>query len=146
MANTLSLVLPVLFPSWRFFKTIEASPRVEWAAFSTKSAEPMVWQQITPRPQTLSLAQMLLRLFWNPGWNAELFIVSCAERIQQEPTPHSIEVIKRYVQDRVAQHELDAAAEYFQFRLVFVRREGEELRREVVFQSETFDLAKPAAC
>jgi len=33
--------------------------------------------------------QMSGRMFWNPSWNESLFLVSCAERLLQNPTPHS---------------------------------------------------------
>ncbi len=138
MFKTLSLVLPVIVPSWRFFKTIEPSPRVQWALFSADSTAPVVWHDFQPRPVTIAPLKMVLRLFWNPDRNEELFVVSCAERIQQHPTAHSINEIRRRIQLSIEKTRIDAADSFFQFRLVFVRREQAELVQEVVFTSEKF--------
>ena len=74
----LRLFLPVMFPSWRFFAEIGASPRIEFLHGDT-------WHAATGRPGSVTLAQMLLRLFWNPDWNEKLFLVSTAERFLLEP-------------------------------------------------------------
>lgn len=72
---------------------------------------------------------MIRRLFWNPDWNDTLFVVSCAERIQENPTEHNIAEIKRRISEDVSQGA-------FQFRLVFVHRDGED----IVFVSDVFPL------
>ena len=89
MWKTLSFVLPVLMPSWRFFKTIEPSPRVEFAIIG-EDGKIEGWCDAFPRPATLSPCQITRRLFWNPAWNDALFMVSCAERIAEQPTYYSI--------------------------------------------------------
>ncbi|MEM9341792.1 MAG: hypothetical protein AAGA87_01980 [Pseudomonadota bacterium] len=119
------LVLPVLIPSWRFFKAIEPSPRVQWAMASDSP----VWLEFRPRPFRVSRLEMIRRLFWNPDWNDTLFVVSCAERIQENPTEHNIAEIKRRISEDVSQGA-------FQFRLVFVHRDGED----IVFVSDVFPL------
>ena len=136
MMQTLSLVLPVLIPSWRFFKSIEPSPRVQWALYSEQYATPLDWQDFRPRPLTVTPIGMILRLFWNPNWNDALFVVSCAERIQQDPTEHSIQEITRRIQADIGQMAMDATGKMVRFRLVFVHREDGELEQEVVFLSD----------
>lgn len=138
MLKTLSLILPVIVPSWRFFKTIEPSPRVQWTLISAGDTAPAVWREFQPRPATVAPFRMVLRLFWNPDRNDELFVVSCAERIQQQPTDHSIAEIRRRIQHNIQTMRIDAADSHFQFRLVFVHREQTSLVQEVVFLSETF--------
>ncbi len=145
MFTTLSYVLPVLFPSWRFFKTIEPSPRVEWAVVETRATDPFVWRVFRPPPDHLSLGQLLWRLVWNPQGNADLFVVSCAERIQDAPTAHSIAVIRRRVRQDAADVGCVDAGAVLQFRLVFVRRDGAGLVRDIVFQSDPFPARSPTA-
>ncbi|WP_420861897.1 hypothetical protein [Algirhabdus cladophorae] len=144
MFQTLSLILPVLIPSWRFFKTIEPSPRVEWAVFPRGEDAPTVWNEFRPQPIVVTPLQMVLRLFWNPDRNEELFVISCAERIQVQPTQHSIVEITQRVQDDVAKMGLETAGQILQFRLVFVRRVGTELVRDIVFCSDALPALKEA--
>jgi len=138
MRKTLLLALPVLFPSWRFFKSIEPSPRVEWRTISAGDPRAAVWHAFRPRPARLGVLPLVLSLFWNPRRNQDLFFVSCAERIQQNPDENSVAVIKRGIQLETKGRRLDSPSEQLMFRLVFVRREGTELVREVVFQSDAF--------
>lgn len=77
----LKLILPVLFPSWRFFSGIGASPRIQIALLNTADAIPEDWQEFRPRPAQLGFVQGLLRLFHNPQWNESLYLNTCAERI-----------------------------------------------------------------
>lgn len=127
MLHALSLVLPVLIPSWRFFETIEPSPRVQY-----KRPIDTDWHDFQPCPKTLAPPQYLFRLFWNPDRNDALFVTSCAERIQQQPTEHSIDEIKRRIQT------LLDPGDPFQFRLVFIHHDGDRLVQETVFTSDIF--------
>jgi hypothetical protein len=120
MRKTLSLVLPVLIPSWQFFKTIEPSPRVQWAQIDGDAPR---WQEFRPRPQRLGPLRMLRRLFYNAAWNEALFLVSCAERIEAEPTTHSITEIQRRILATLP-YMPDAT---LQFRLIFIDRNGQDL-------------------
>ena len=136
MVSILSLILPVLIPSWRFFKTIEPSPRVQWALVSGLDDALVDWHDFRPPPATVSPGQMVVRLFWNPTRNEDLFVISCAERIQQKPTAHSIDEIRRRIQDDVAQSGIDTMGQLLQFRLLFVHRASEGMVQEVVFLSD----------
>lgn len=140
MWKTASLILPVLIPSWRFFKAIEPSPRVQWALLKFQDDAAKDWQEFRPRPIYVSPFQMVCRLFWNPAWNEALFLVSCAERIQQCPTDHSINEIRQRIRSEVEQISIDTANMWLQFRLVFVQRSGAGLSEDVVFVSDTFPV------
>ncbi|MEP2470157.1 MAG: hypothetical protein ABJH45_01135 [Paracoccaceae bacterium] len=135
-----------MIPSWRFFKTIEPSPRVQWRFLPDSNAAPAGWQEFQPQPSTVAPSQMILRLFWNPDRNEELFVVSCAERIQQEPTDHSINEIKRRIQIEIVKAYSDTAMIKFQFRLVFVHREQTRLVQETVFLSDEFPVSGATVC
>jgi hypothetical protein len=123
MFYRLRLILPALIPSWRFFKAIEPSHRVEWRVAAG------AWREFHPRPARVSLAAMIARLFWNPAWNDALFVVSCAERIAQSGCAHSVEEIRRRVALKPGS---------VQFRLVFVQRVEGVLVREEVYASDIF--------
>jgi hypothetical protein len=132
MLKSLKLLAPVLFPSWRFFDTIAASPRIEVIRLTAADEAVGDWQPFRPRPQKLSYAAILHRLFWNPDWNETLFLTSCAERLLENPTEHSV----REISTRIA---ADLAAEVdrpsFRFRLTLVSREGDALRKEFAYVS-----------
>lgn len=135
MWSALNLLLPVLFPSWRFFQSIEASPRVQWSLDSVGPRE--VWHDYNPLPERISFWRMLPRLFWNPHWNERLFLVTCAERIREQPTEHSVREIRRRLWAGLGRNgAVPATADTLRFRLVFVQRQGSDLIEEVVFQSD----------
>lgn len=138
MRKTISLVLPVLVPSWRFFSAVQPSPRVQFALLKARDETPGHWQEFRPRPKAVTPLQMAGRLLWNPEWNEALFLVSCAERIQANPTQHSIDEIKRRVLFDVEKMSIDTAEKWMQFRLVFVQRTDVGFSQEVVFLSETY--------
>jgi hypothetical protein len=136
MYKTLKLILPVLFPSWRFFDVIAPSPRIEFTVLKTKNDTPYGWHEFRSRPIKLSFFEMLKRMFWNRQWNEDLFLVSCAEKIMSQPNDHSIhEIIKRIeTQLRATQGEFFEGS-YLQFRLVFLYREGTEIKSQITFIS-----------
>lgn len=139
MLQVLKLLVPALVPSWRFFKSIEPSPRVQWNVMGKSAA----WHDLNVRPERVGLLTMLLRLFWNPDWNEGLYAVSLAERLVVAPSPHARDEMFRLIvrrfgatlnpQDRV------------HFRLIFVSREGERLVEELMFQSERQSVASIAS-
>lgn len=127
MANPFSLLLPALVPSWNFFDVIAPSPRVEYALAETRDAALDAWTEFRPRQQRVSPGVMLARLFWNPRWNESLFLVSCAERLVEEPTAHGEDEIFR----RIAA-DLEGGEPWLSFRLLFIDPTGE---REVLYQA-----------
>lgn len=135
MWHILTLVLPALIPSWRFFDEIRPSPRIEFATFDAAGGIITDWVDARPRPLRVSLGRMVARLFWNPRWNEGLFLVSCAERILENPTTHSQTEIAR----RIARG-LDGAPASVQFRIVLVKREGADIVKEVTTASPLLPL------
>jgi len=139
-------LLPALFPSWRFFAVISPSPRVQYALLSERDAPPNEWHEFRLRPAHLSFLQMLGRMFWNPKWNESLFLVSCAERILENPTSHSeTEIITRIIADLKNTSVCHSFATHIQFRLLVVHRHGSELQQEVCFQSHVRLMDEPQA-
>ena len=125
MIRLLSLILPVLIPSWRFFSVVDPSPRVQWQRVGERD-----WHAFRPRPARISPLALLRRLFWNPQWNDTLFVVSCAERIERGPDPLAVsEIAARIAAGRRGR---------LRFRLVFVHHDGAGLVEDVVFTSDAF--------
>jgi len=136
----LRLLLPAVIPSWRFFDVIAPSPRIQFTLLQSKdesSCESREWHEFRPRPVRLSFLQMLGRMLWNPERNESLFLVSCAERILQQPTEHSEnEILKRIAAElRADNFNSTTTATYLQFRLLLVQRKNAQLCQEVVFRS-----------
>ena len=135
MLKTCALILPTLIPSWRFFETVEASPRIEWTLLATANKTPTNWCAFRPCPDTLTPLQMLARLLWNPTGNDSLYMVSCAERIAISNCPHSINEITTRILDDITELPLNTSTKLMQFRLVFVGRDASGPTRETVFLS-----------
>ncbi|MEP0941457.1 MAG: hypothetical protein ABJH63_01105 [Rhizobiaceae bacterium] len=138
MLKILALLLPGLIPSWKFFKSIEPSPRVQWRLISATNRNEDTWREFRPRPQQVSALETLRRLFWNPDWNESLYLVSLAERLTQKPTDHSHVEISQRIARRVSTDSIGFS--HIQFRLVFVRREKGELVEDITFLSEPYRL------
>lgn len=136
MLRILSLLLPGLIPSWKFFKSIEPSPRVQWRSLHGEEAAISEWQEFRPRPQHVTLLETIGRLFWNPDWNETLYLVSLSERLTLEPTEHSEREIKMLLSHHLGV--IEPEIEQVQFRLVFLHREGGELVEEITHLSEPF--------
>ncbi|MFT4253889.1 MAG: hypothetical protein QM608_15565 [Caulobacter sp.] len=130
MLQPLKLLLPALIPSWNFFDVIAPSPRIEYALLASPEAEPD-WREFRPRPARMSPAVMLRRLFWNPQGNEALFLVSCAERLVDQPTAHSEDEIFR----RIAADFGPAQGGWLRFRLVFLAWTGEGVVGEELYVS-----------
>lgn len=116
MLRVLSLLLPALIPSWRFFRSVEPSPRVQWAVAGGG------WQPYRPRPERLGLGTQIGRLIWNPHWNDTLYMVSLAERLTIAPDHATLTEIWTRV-GREARQAGSAAQAVIQFRLIFVTAE-----------------------
>ncbi|NIA71108.1 hypothetical protein HBA54_21140 [Pelagibius litoralis] len=142
MLKSLKFFAPVLIPSWRFFDTIAASPRIEFALLGAADETAADWQEFRPRPQNLSFGTVLRRLFWNPNWNDTLFLTSCAERLLENPTEHSVTEISTRIAASLNPAEGD---EFFQFRLVLISRAGDDLQKEVAYISPRQLMTRPGA-
>jgi hypothetical protein len=146
--NPFTLLLPALIPSWNFFDVIAPSPRIEYALLRSVGDASGDWRAFRPRPERVSPLAMLARLAWNPRWNETLFLVSCAERLTDHPTPHSEdEIFRRIAADLAREPSLgrgDIERPWLCFRLVFVSREHEAVVSEVLFQPAPRRLAEIA--
>lgn len=132
----LKLLLPVVVPSWRFFDFISASPRVEFRA-STGDQLPDEWRLLSCRPERLSWVQYLRALIWNPRWNDELFLVSCAERLLDKPTPHSEAEISTRILRYLHSESGDQQGDHFhyQFRIMLVSRVDKAIHQQQAYLS-----------
>ena len=131
----LRLLLPALIPSWRFFDTIGPSPRIEFAVVEHPDAPVPEWQEFRPRPARVSLATMLLRLFWNPRWNESLYLATCAENLLEGPSAfREGELLKRVANDRHATSGFGQSA-YLRVRVCVIKRDHGSIARELLFAS-----------
>lgn len=142
MFKPLALLAPALIPSWNFFDVIAPSPRLEYALCASAGGKPGPWQIFRPLPRRVSPLTMLGRLLWNPRWNETLFLVSCAERLVQNPTAHSEdEIFRRLAADLARQPDAGASKPWLSFRLVFLSREGDDLVETELFRAQPRRLA-----
>ena len=139
LANA-KLLLPALTPSWRFFDSVGPSPRIEFAFLSSPHEQAAGWRAFRPPPAALSWSEILRRLIWSPERNESLFLTSCAERLLEAPTAHSLREIWR----RIAADAPADAPPYLQFRICVVQREGDELVRGVAYVSPVAARSGPA--
>jgi len=138
--QSLKLLLPVFIPSWQFFREVGPSPRIEFCLATTKESLGE-WQEFDLRAQSKSWLDLLFSIFFNARWNEALYIMNCAERLVINPTEHSSqEIISRMIIE-FRRKGLDLSlTPYLQYRLVFVSREGDELRKDVLFVSKIEEL------
>ena len=98
----------------------------------------MRWREFRPRPAHLPVAVMLRRLLWNPLWNESLFMVSCAEKLLNEPSARRETELLTRIAAAIARGETGdqtAASTYLRFRIVVLKREGEQISRRIGFVS-----------
>ena len=140
----LKLLLPALFPSWRFFDVIGPSPRVEFCLLDTPEDDAAVWRECRPRPARLGLQDRLKGFFWNARWNETLYLTNCAERFIQGQEEHANREIRRRLRSDLL-HDVasEAVPAFFRFRLVFVSRDEGSLRRDVAFVSPPYNSIDP---
>ncbi|MEO9819194.1 MAG: hypothetical protein ABJQ34_14880 [Paracoccaceae bacterium] len=136
MRRTIELLLPALIPSWRFFKSVEASPRIEYRILQDSSHTE--WKTSFERPVSLKAWQFALRLLWNSDWNDHLFMVSCAERLTEHPTQHSIDELNTRISRRIDGANLSGS---LQFRLLFLSRYEHRLVKEIEYESQPVPLS-----
>lgn len=96
----LRLILPILFPSWRFFNSIGPSPRI------MLRFDEGPWQEYQPKPAKIRLWPRLAALFYNPIGNQTLFMHSCAVRLFDNFDPSAVENIFLALAQAIAQQRL----------------------------------------
>ena len=143
----LTLTLPILFPSWRFFSSIGPSPRIELGFSTTDQEIPLQWIAFRPAPKTLSFKKNLLRILHNPQWNELLFINSCAERVFEGGDDFYREEIAARLLQAIANGELitpgNAKFMYFRIRAVYsemLADHSAQLKSEIFLQSTAYSL------
>ena len=148
--SLLSALLPALLPSWRFFDRIGPAPHVEysWGAAAVEAGR--AWRPLRPEPAHVALGTLLARLLWNPERNEALFLVSCAERLLEDPSAARADLLWRRVADLIRQERIGSAdaadsrlSGYLRVRIVEVTREGHRLARAVRYVSEARPLPGP---
>lgn len=146
MRSGISLLLPALLPSWRFFDYIAPSPRIQYALLDAQQRPLTEWLEFRPRAAQVSWAQMLARLFWNPHWNESLFMVSCAERLMERYSTHSeAQILARITAAWRKGNVPPCSAAAVQFRLLCVQRVGTQLQQQVCFTSKAQALPQAAS-
>lgn len=129
IVKTIALLLPVLLPSWRFFKTVAASPRVEVRVGQG------AWREARPIPAHVSVVRMARRLVWNPRRNEQLYMVSLSERLAEHNGDHARSELRRLVRAGLQEQEGE-----FEFRLVFLQREGDQIVKFVDYESPVLPI------
>ncbi len=135
MLSIVKLILPVIIPSWNFFDVIVASPRIQYCLLRDKNEPDRIWSEFRPRAMKVAFITMLGRLFWNPKWNETLYLVSCAERLVEQQTNHSEDEIFKRVISSLSKTEINSTHKLIKIRLSFIKREGNLLTEEIVYQS-----------
>jgi hypothetical protein len=142
----LRLLLPALVPSWRFFDRIGASPRIEYALSSVADAADSQWTEVRPNPARVSAPAMVGRLFWNPRRNETLYLVSCAERLIESPSPARGLRLWTHVADLLrVDGRATPDARFLRVRVIEARREDGQLVEWLRFVSEARPMTERAA-
>ncbi|HEY0894426.1 MAG TPA: hypothetical protein VGE32_15305 [Cellvibrio sp.] len=138
----LKLLLPIFFPSWRFFSSIGPSPRIEVGFVADKNSEPQEWLPFRPLPKKVNFSLGMQQLFHNPLWNERLYINTCAEHLFEGYS----EFREREIGQRLVAAALnkkiavDGESHYLVFRIRALESEAGQVRDEVVFVSKPFAL------
>ena len=140
--NALRLLLPVLFPSWRFFPEVGPSPRIEYALLGGAEDKPSAWAAFQPRPDTQSFIQFANSLFWNPTGNTYLFLVTCCEQFLANNSQPALDHLTAHVREGAIKKSRADTHDHFQFRLIVVFRDGEEVKREELYRSSVLSLSE----
>lgn len=138
----LGFILSILFPSWRFFSSIGASPRIELGFMMDANHEPIEWFTFRPLPQQVNLVTRVLQLFYNPAWNELLYINTCAEHLFESPSEfYELEIGRRLVHAlRAGDITRDEQVSWLVFRIRAIESVAVEKLNQVVFVSRQFPL------
>lgn len=103
----------------------------------SENDSPESWQEFRPQPVRVSLLEGMRRLLWNPHWNEKLYINSCAERLFEDYSPMREQEIMRRIMRALQSGEIarEAGAQYLQYRISAVMREGGQVVQPLVFVS-----------
>ena len=142
IAIIIKLILPILFPSWRFFSSIGPSPRIEVGFVADKNSEPQEWLPFRPLPKKINFALGLQQFFHNPLWNERLYINTCAEYLFEGYSEYrEQEIGKRLVAATLSKEMVvDDKFHYLVFRIRAIESEVEQVRDDVAFVSKPLSL------
>ncbi len=141
----IKLILPVLFPSWRFFNRIGPSPRLEYGF----GEQPSLWHEFRPRPQAVHWLTGLRRLFYNPQWNEYLFMTCCAERLLEESSQLLVDEIFARLLWAIAKGEIAVpeGEARLSFRVLIVERSATGVTRSLAYLANPINIRlELAAC
>lgn len=138
----LKLLLPILFPSWRFFSSIGPSPRIEVGFIADKNSQPQEWLPFRPLPKKIKFTLGLQQLFHNPLWNERLYINTCAEHLFEGYSEFREREIGQRLVAAVLNKEIvvDGEFQYLVFRIRALEFDAGQVRDDVVFVSKPFSL------
>jgi hypothetical protein len=136
------LLLPILFPSWRFFSSIGPSPRIEVGLVTDINSEPQEWLPFRPLPKNIDITLGLQRLFHNPLWNERLYINTCAEYLFDGDSEFREREIGLRLVAAIVNKEIVVVGgfQYLVFRIRALETDVGQVRDEVVFISKPFAL------
>lgn len=143
MLRIIHLLLPALIPSWRFFQTIDASPRVQYRVFDATGLA-SCWRDFEVKPSRLSMSQYIGRLFWNHRRAQALYVVSLAERLIEAPSPHSVAAIRGRIFRNLLGDKCRSGNDLMQFRVMTVSRRNTSLCFDLAFQDDPVPILKPS--
>lgn len=141
----MKFLLPILFPSWRFFSSIGASPRVEFGFAADINQPPAAWMLFRRLPARVGFWRGLGRLLHNPQWNECLYVNTCAEHLFDAPSAFREQEIARILLKAIAAGDYvvpqDARFVIYRIRAV-VRDEVNStvIRNEVAFVAQPLAL------
>ncbi len=135
LRKTIDLLLPALFPSWRFFKEVGPSPRVEYRV--VLKGQRTAWRESHPVPERVGLGSVIARMVWNPARNTQLYMVSLSERLVSGRVEHSASELNHLIAAKIEESQGD-----LQFRLMFMDDEGGAITGTVVYESEPVPLSE----
>ncbi|MDO8343113.1 MAG: hypothetical protein Q7T48_07945 [Cellvibrio sp.] len=145
----IKLLLPILFPSWRFFSSIGLSPRIEVGFIEDKNSEPQEWLPFRPLPKKVNFTLGLQQLFHNPLWNERLYINTCAEHLFENYSEFREREIGRRLVSTLSKEMVavlnkkmvvGGEFQYLVFRIRALEFEAGQVRDDVVFVSKAFAL------
>lgn len=138
----IKLLLPIFFPSWRFFSSIGPSPRIEVGFAADKNSAIQKWVPFRPLPKGINFRLGVQQLFHNPLWNERLYINTCAEHLFEDYSEFREREIGLRLVFAVLNKEIvvDGEFQYLAFRIRALEFEAGQVCDDVVFVSKPFAL------
>lgn len=138
------LLLPILFPSWRFFRSIDPSPRIEYGYCESFNESPERWYPLSRIPDHFNFTSSILHLFFNPDWNQQLFMNTCAEHVFEAPNQRWENFIKKRILNdkKIVRKSLILEKNIIQFRIKAIINNESQITSQIIFISNPFAMKK----